>query len=190
MRERLAELPHEVADRLADSMRGDKARELTPAEQAFVEQAFGDRIDLSEVRFVDGPGNSPIARAAFANGNPAITVGDTVYFKPGHFSTDFTASAEDRKLLNHELTHVLQYETLGYGSFTARYAREFAEAGGDADKMYDYASRDTVFDTETLEGQAQMVGDYAQIRHSTNPARQAKIADLERRLEGTGIYGL
>jgi hypothetical protein len=77
-----------------------------------------------------------------------------------------------------------------HGSFTARYGRDFAKARGDAEKLYDYASRKTVFDTETLEGQAQMVGDYAEIRHSTNPADQAMIADLERRLQGTGIYGL
>lgn len=188
--DKLKSLPHEVADKLADSMRGDQARVLTGPERAAAREAFGNRVNLDDVRFVDGPGNSPIARAAFAKGNPAITIGNTVYFKPGEYSANFAATSDGRDTLVHELTHVVQYKEMGYGSFGAKYAADLARVGGDPDELYDYKSRDTTYATETLEGQAQMVGDYAQIRHSTEARYQEQKADLERRLAGTGIYGL
>lgn len=190
VKDKLASLPHAVADKIADAMRGPDARVLTDDEKAFVKEAFGDRVDLDKVRFVDGPGNSPIARAAFAKGNPAITIGNTVYFKPGHYSTDFAKTAEGQNTLVHELAHVMQYDEMGYAAFGAKYAADLARVGGNPDELYRYDKRETTYATETLEGQAQMVGDYAEIRNSKDPALQGRIADLEKRLEGTGIYGL
>lgn len=187
----LRSLPHESADALADSMRGDQARELTPAERTAIRAAFGNEIDLDEVRIVDGPGNSPAAHAAFKiGGNPAITIGDTIYLDTNHYSGDLGQPGAERELLLHEFTHVVQYQRLGYGSFASDYANDLKDHGFDRNEVYRYDTRDTSFADETIEGQAEMVGDYARLRGSTRPEDQATIQDLDQRLDGTGIYGL
>ncbi len=189
--ERLAALPHGAADALADSMRGDRARPLTPDERSAVRAAYGNRVDLDNVRIVNGAGYSPAAHAAFRiGGNPAITIGDTIYLAPRSYSSDLGQPGAERELLLHEFAHVVQYEEMGYGSFGAKYASDLAAHGGDRNAVYRYDERQTTFAQETIEGQAEMVGDYARVRESTRPEDQAKIRDLERRLEGTGIYGL
>lgn len=190
----LVSLPPIVAERIANSLRGPAARELTSAERANLEEVFGDDIDLDNVRIVRGAGYNPAAAAAFENGNPAITIGDTVYVRPDVYDrlgSDFTTSPEGIETLAHEFTHVMQYQKLGFGEFFARYGNEFAKAGGDADKLYDYESRpNTVYATETLEGQAQMVGDYARYLAADENITPEQARDIENRLNGTGIFGL
>lgn len=191
--DRLRTLPNEAANRLADSLRGDKARTLTSDEKAQIREAFGDDVDVDSVRIVNGPGNNPAAHAAFkVGGNPAITIGDTIYLNPNtnSYSDDLGQGGNETGLLIHEFTHVEQYRDLGFGSFGQKYASDLKEHDFDRNAVYDYEQRDTTYAQETIEGQAEMVGDYAEIRNSTDPADQAKIADLERRLDGTGIYGL
>jgi hypothetical protein len=56
--------------------------------------------------------------------------------------------------------------------------------------VYDYQLRNTTYATETLEGQAQMVGDYAKRRAEGLAADSPEIQSLVRRLKGSGIYGL
>ena len=190
----LVSLPPIVAERIANSLRGPAARELTSTERASLEEVFGDEIDLDNVRIVRGSGYNAAAAAAFQNGNPAITIGDTVYVRPDVYDrlgSDFTSSPEGIETLAHEFTHVMQYQKLGFGDFFARYGNEFARAGGDADKLYDYESRpETVYATETLEGQAQMVGDYARYLAGDQNITPEQARDIENRLNGTGIFGL
>jgi hypothetical protein len=197
--ERLSTLPHEAADRLANSMRGPHARDITAGERAELEKIFGDSIDLDNVRIVRGPGTNPAALAAFENGNPAITIGDTVYVRGDVYDrlgSDFSKSPEGLATLAHEFAHVRQYQQMGYGSFYARYASEYADAGGDASEMYDYQSRpNTTYATETIEGQAEMVGDYAELKAKKDSGvplsaeEKALMKDIEGRLKGTGIFG-
>ncbi len=191
IKEKLASLPSDAANGVADSMRGPKARTLTSGEEAQLGKIFSNRsIDLSNVRIVDGPGNNPAAAAAFRNGNPAITIGNTVYVKPGTYSADFSKSAKGIELLAHEFAHVDQYQVLGFGSFGVKYAKDLASVGGDPNKAYRYETRNTTFKTETLEGQAQMVGDYAEYKAGGKNLSAAQIKDVENRLKGTGFFGL
>lgn len=152
--------------------------------------AFGLRVDPARVRIVRGPGHSPLAALAFRNGNPAITVGCTIYIKGDYDvpKNDLTKSEGGLELLLHEFTHVVQYSELGYTNFGVRYAKEMRTYGGAA-KLYDYKHRKTDFQHETLEGQAEIVGNYTRAKGATNPQSRAMAAVLERKLQGTGIYG-
>ncbi len=191
IKDSLAALPSSAANAVADSMRGPHARKLTPGEEAKLREVFGDSIDLSNVRIVDGPGYNGDAWAAFnIGGNPAITEGNTVYIRSDHFQKDFSTSPEGIELLVHEFTHVRQYQQMGFGSFFAKYGADLVKIG-DRNKVYDYQSRpDTTFATETIEGQAQMVGDYARYKAGGNNLTPDQVKDIERRLKGTGIFGL
>jgi hypothetical protein len=151
---------------------------------------FGNSIDLSNVRIVDGPGNSPAAKLAFdVGGNPAITIGNTVYIKAGGFSKDFSKTPGGIETLAHEFAHVRQYQKMGLGAFFAKYALDLKNIP-DRNKVYDYQSRpNTTYRTETIEGQAQMVGDYAMYRAGGKNITEDVARDIEKRLKGTGIFG-
>jgi Domain of unknown function (DUF4157) len=192
----LGRMSHGMANIVADSFRGILSRPVTAGEARLIAQAFGPQpVHPSQVRFVPGPGNQPLAAAAFINGNPAITIGNTVYIKPSTYSklggNDLSATPEGIEMLIHEYTHVVQYARLGFAVFGARYAQEFRSSGNDANKMYDYRSRNLHYDQEMIEGQAAMVGDYAQ-QMALPAAKQnaALIQQLRTKLRGTGIFGL
>ena len=160
-------------------------RKLKAGEIALARTAFGDRIDYDEVELSNGPGIQPLAHLAFAKGNPAITVGSTVYFKKG-YCPDFAAPAHNPNSFFHELTHVWQYQRFGMPAFFGRYGVEFAKVGGDAGKMYRYGDKEK-FKDAMLEAQAQMVGDYGEAVWAKNAARRDKIAV---NLAGSGLFGL
>ena len=163
-----------------------KQRKLTAGEIALARAAFGNKIDYGRVKLSDGPGLQPLAHAAFAKGNPAITVGSTVYFKQD-YCPDFCAAGKDRKGFIHEMTHVWQYQTLGMPAFFARYGVEFARAGGKPDDMYNYKPGTDRFARAMLEAQAEMVADYGEAVWNADAGRTALIA---RNLAGGGLYGL
>lgn len=186
-------LPHAVADAYLDASRGPHARPLTPREATLVREAFGNRVSVDAARIVPGPGYSRIAAAAFLKGNPAITLGNTIFLKPGVRwirPKELPQTMGGLKLLVHEWTHVVQYKTLGYAVFGSRYAAELAAYGGDADRLYDQKTRNLPFDGETLEGQAEIVGDLAGALRGRTPADAANARMLRSKLKGTGIYGL
>ncbi len=191
LKDKLASLPGEKARELSDSMRGPNARTLTSGEQAQLAKVFSNRsIDLSNVRIVNGAGNNPAAAAAFLKGNPAITVGNTVYVKSEYYSADFSKTAKGIDTLAHEFTHVDQYQRLGFKNFAVKYAKDLASVGGNPDKTYRYETRNTTYNTEKLEGQAQMVGKYAEYRAGGKNLTPAEVKDVENRLKGTGFFGL
>lgn len=186
-----------IAAELAKSMRGPNARDLTANEIKLVQEAFGSTIDLSDVKIVLGDGGNPNAKLAFSLGNPAITQGNTIYFNPNaqtegrpYFSADFSLSPKGIGILMHEFTHVRQFQQLGFTEFYRKYAADLINNGLDRNKVYDYQLRNTTYATETLEGQAQMVGDYAQQRAANGNAATAQMQALANRLRGSGIYGL
>ena len=160
-------------------------RNLTRGEIALAREAFGDRIDYAKVRLSDGPGNHPMAHMAFAKGNPAITIGNTVYFKQD-FCPDFSDPGRNGRAFMHEMTHVWQYRALGMPAFFARYGAELAQARFRPDDMYKYDD-DTEFNQAMLEAQAQIVGDYHRARNQGNAAATARLA---RNLAGSGLYDL
>jgi Domain of unknown function (DUF4157) len=188
----LAALPSEAANALADSMRGPSARKLTAGEITELRKVFGNSIDLSNVRIVNGAGHNPDAFAAFKiGGNPAITEGNTVYIRSDGYKSDFSKDPKSIETLAHEFAHVHQFQKMGFGSFGVKYAKDLINIG-DRNKVYDYRSRpNTTFRTETLEGQAQMVGDYARYRAGDKGrTNDTQARDIERRLQGTGLFGL
>ncbi len=191
----LGKLSHGTANVVADSYRGPFARTLTPAEIKIVAWAFGKQpVSPSQVRIVPGPGFQTLAAIAFLNGNPAITIGNTVYIKQHVYrergGSNLAATPEGVEMLLHEYTHVLQYGRLGFARFGARYATEFKAAGGDANKMYDYKNRKKSFDEESLEGQAALVGDFGeQLALPAARRTPALIQQLRSKLQATGILG-
>lgn len=190
VRDTLVALPNSAANALADSMRGSSARELTAGETTALRSAFGNGIDLSNVRIVDGPGRNPDAWLAFnVGGNPAITEGNTVYVRSDHYTGDFSKSAESVNTLVHEFAHVNQYQDMGFGSFFGNYAHDLTTTG-DRHAVYDYASRNTTYATETIEGQAAMLGDYAGHLAGEGKLTPERAQALETRLSGTGFFGL
>jgi hypothetical protein len=162
-------------------------RGLTQAERAFADTAFsGKDMGYGEVRLCNGAGGNPAAMMAFANGNPAITLNRTIYFK-GRFRDDFsTGDLRDRLLLLHELTHIWQYRAVGFTRFMARYALELARCGFNAHKLYLFAD-DARFDDSTLEAQAEMVAHYKKAELTGNAESKRKLAAS---LAGTGFYRL
>jgi hypothetical protein len=168
-------------------------RKLTQDEIRIGRQAFGDKIDLSNVRIVNGDGGNPVAAAAFAKGNPAITLGDTIYFRSDRYSNDFSRNNDGQGVIAHELTHVWQWQTLGEGQFLAQYADETAyavAAGTGPDGMYEVRSG-VPFEHQTLEAQAMVVERFKQLHYKDGitPAEIREYQELNRILEGTGIYG-
>jgi hypothetical protein len=160
-------------------------RKLTANEIKLARTAFGDKIDYDKVRLSEGPGSNAAAHIAFMKGNPAITIGNTVYFKHD-FAPDFSVPGRNGTSFMHEMTHVWQYKTLGMPAFFARYGAELVQAGGKPNDMYKYTD-DSKFNDAMLEAQAQMVGDYYKARAEGNASRTAKLA---KNLAGSGMYGL
>lgn len=161
-------------------------RKLTQGEIQLARAAFGDKIAYGDVRISDGPGQNFAAHIAFARGNPAITLGTTVYFKSDH-STDFSKVGADAKSFMHEMTHIWQFQELGQVHFYLRYGKELAEAGFDPDEMYKYKAGTARFEDAMLEAQASMVGDYSAALWAKKPER---IALLAGNMAGSGLYGL
>ena len=162
-----------------------KQRKLTAGETALAKTAFGNKIDYAAVRLSDGPGSNAAAHIAFMKGNPAITIGNTVYFKEG-FAPDFSVAGANGRTFMHEMTHVWQYRTLGMTAFFIRYGADLAKAGGKPNDMYKYTEA-TRFSEAMLEAQAQIVGDYHRAKTDGNAAATARLA---KNLAGSGLYGL
>jgi hypothetical protein len=162
-------------------------RPLTAGEVALLDDAFQGRIDSRRVRLVDGHDDNPLPRAAFRNGNTAITLRKTIYFGR-HYRTDFAgADPHAVGLFLHEMTHVWQYARLGLARFYMRYARDLIACRFSARAMYRYSPGETRFAEARLEAQAQMVGDYCEGRLTGDEARTRLIAA---NLEGSGVFGL
>jgi hypothetical protein len=162
-------------------------RALTPGEIALLEADFPAGVPHPAVRLVHGHEGNPLAMAAFRNGNTAITLRRTVYFRT-HYRDDFSAGdAASQSLFHHEMTHVWQYAELGLVRFFARYARDLAACRFDARAMYRYEEGLTRFAAARIEAQAQMVGDYRRAMLVGDAIRQGR---LSRNLEGSGFYGL
>jgi hypothetical protein len=160
-------------------------RKLTANEIKLARTAFGDKIEYDKVRLSDGPGLNPMAHMAFAKGNPAITIGNTVYFKRD-FCPDFSVPGKNGTSFMHEMTHAWQYRTLGLGAFAVRYADEVRQSGLKPNDMYKYTP-ESKFNDSMLEAQAQMVGDYYKATAERNAAATARLA---KNLAGSGLYGL
>lgn len=163
-----------------------KRRGLTSGEIDLARKAFANRIDYGRVKLSDGPGSNFAAHIAFAKGNPAITLGSTIYFKHD-FCLDFCAPGRKRGTFLHEMTHVWQYQRLGMARFLLRYGEEFAMVGGNPNDMYAYEKGKTRFAEAMLEAQANMVAHYSEALWAGDEPGKKRLAG---NLAGSGIYGL
>ena len=161
-------------------------RALTDGEIALCRPVFGEAIPFDLVTLHDGPGLNPVARIAFRRGNPAITLGNRIYFREPP-PADFSAAGEAARLLFvHEMTHVWQYRRLGLLRFLLRYADEFLAHGADAARLYEFTPGRTRFAEATLEAQAEIVSRYSLVRaHDSGPG-----AALALNMAGSGLCGL
>lgn len=83
-----------------------------------------------------------------------------------------------------------QFQKIGFGSFPIKYARDLIKIG-DRNKVYDHQSHpNTSYNSETIEGQAQMVGNYANFKAGGNVINATQAKQIEARLKGTGLFGL
>lgn len=162
-------------------------RQLTDGEIALAREAFGDQLAYTKIRFVNGAAGNPIAKAAFRNGNTAITLRRTIYFSAERFLHDFSvAKPAARGLFIHELTHVWQYDRLGTSWFLCRYGVQFARVRGQGWRMYEYDQGSTRFADAMLEAQAEMAGNYAEAKAEGDAAKMLVVA---RNLAGSGLFG-
>jgi hypothetical protein len=182
----LSNAPNAAINLALDGLRDNTCRALTAGEAAAAGGAFRGRLDLSDVRLCDGPAHNPDARfVLLLVGRPAITEGNTVFVRHDLFKADFSrAGSQAIGLILHELTHVVQYQSLGILGFAHRYVDELRDSGFDQDKLYNYEPGKSRFVSSTLEAQAQMVEDYSR---ATNATIRSKIA---RSLRGSGMFGL
>jgi hypothetical protein len=162
-------------------------RPLTEREMAIIAEAMPGPLPLAAVRLIEGSDDNPLPRAAFHNGNTAITLRRTIYFRL-HYHGDFAdADPHARGLFLHEMTHVWQYARLGVPRFGLRYFRDLCACRFSARALYRYEAGEARFAEARLEAQAQMVGDYAE---ATIRGDEARARLLERSLAGSGFYGL
>jgi hypothetical protein len=165
----------------------DQNRSMSANEKAAINRIFGTSVNLDKVKIVFGAGGSLIAGKAFANGNPAITLGNTIYFNsPPH---EFTSAAE-LGTLAHEMEHVRQYQTQGWVAVVGGVVMDAALMGSQT-TPYQYWTRTLGYQYELLEGQAQIVGDYVAYRESNGALLPNYITAerLEIMANGSGVYG-
>lgn len=162
-------------------------RPLRPAEIGLLTPVFGERIPYGAVRLRHGHGGNPAAMLAFRNGNSAITLRRSIYFRI-HYRRDFAqGGVAEQALFLHEMAHVWQFAALGSARFLARYALDLAACRFSPRAMYEYEEGLTPFAQARLEAQAQMVGDYC---HASLIGDAPRRARLERNLLGSGLYDL
>ena len=129
-----------------------------------------------------------------ANGNPAITIGNTIYYQ--HQLRDFTQSSDGIRSLVHELKHVVQYQRYGVAAVFARITRDYFKYGEQGAYQY-YNQGNMPYNNRPLEAQAQIAGDYARYRETGQlptyniGGRQQEITrrQLEAYARGSGVYG-
>ncbi len=185
----------DLANEIADAMRGPEARLLTKDELQWCGTGFGVMTDISNVAIINGPGNNVDAMTALnIMGNPAITEGDNIYFRKDRYLKDFgdrtgATFADNVDVLLHEYTHVYQYQKMGFFSFFVKYGSDLGSFGG-KNEVYRYNKRQLPFNHESLEGQAEMVGHYANYLAGGQPNNSDTRSTIEKKLKSTGIFML
>ena len=87
-------------------------RPLTEGEKQLLKPIFNETINYNLVDIQSGANWNPIAWIAHVTNHPAITLGNTIYVKTGHYHDDFAgAGLTDQSILVHEVAHVWQKQT-------------------------------------------------------------------------------
>ena len=182
-----------IGDAWANSMRGGDWRLFTNDELQWAGTGFGVMFDMRDLAIINGPGTNPDASIALnIAGNPAITEGDNIFFRKDVYLTNFADRLDSRFIENvdillHECTHIYQFQTMGFALFFIRYVAELVTFGGRSE-VYRYNNRDLPFHRESLEGQAEMVGHYANYMAGGQPSNADSQSTIEKKLKSTNIF--
>lgn len=99
-----------------------KARDITrtipPCMRAFLASQGYGAPNLSRVTFHYGDGGRLIAKGAFAHGNPAVTINNDIYVKPGHWN-EYVPGTPD---FFEETLHTIQWAESGQANFGLAWA--------------------------------------------------------------------
>lgn len=127
-------------------------RPLNTEETKIAKAIFGSSIDLESVKIKEG---SPLTWVY-----PGVTIGHTIAFPKNSYSS---SDLKDQALLIHELTHVWQYENIGW-----TYApRALFEELTQADAYVVHYNPNKAFINYDLEEQAEILAEY----HLTGEAK-------------------
>jgi RHS repeat-associated protein len=102
----------------ASQRQREQTRKISPCMQKFLASKSLGGPNLGSVVFHNGDGGSLIAKAAFAHGNPAITIQNSVYVAPGHWNS----FREGTSGFFEETIHSMQWEVSGAGNFVFAWA--------------------------------------------------------------------
>ncbi|GAA4776995.1 hypothetical protein GCM10023219_26000 [Stakelama sediminis] len=91
----------------------EQTRRISPCMQKFLASKGLGGPNLGSVVFHNGDGGSLAAKAAFAHGNPAITIQNNVYVAPGHWNS----FREGTSGFFEETIHTMQWDQSGAGNF-------------------------------------------------------------------------
>jgi RHS repeat-associated protein len=93
--------------------RAQRERKISPCMQTFLASQGLGAATLGSVLFHSGDEGSSLAIAAFAHGNPAITIRSNVYVAPGHWNS----FREGTPGFFEETVHTIQWAESGAGNF-------------------------------------------------------------------------
>lgn len=102
----------------SDGAPQNNTRKISDCMQKFLASKGLGGSNLGSVVFHNGDGGSLIAKAAFAHGNPAITIQNNVYVAPGHWNS----FREGTSGFFEETVHSMQWDVSGAGNFVFAWA--------------------------------------------------------------------
>ncbi|SFK68504.1 RHS repeat-associated core domain-containing protein [Caulobacter sp. UNC279MFTsu5.1] len=158
-------------------------RPYTKGELSLLRSIFGSNVPYSKVDIKSGSGLNLIAKAAFAGGTPAITLGHTIYVRPNYYSADMSVDngslpMNPRELISHETTHIWQYKNvIGFLLGPTKIAEDSLGMQSKGLDPYDIQSvtGETDFGSLHYEQQAQVVGDSVAKRDSGDAPRATEL---------------
>ncbi|HBA62193.1 MAG TPA: hypothetical protein DCZ92_15540 [Elusimicrobia bacterium] len=166
-----------------ESLVGRK-RALTAEETAEMRKVFGDNIDYSKVRIVDGD-KLGLWGKILTSGDAAVTWGNTIYFPKGADGKSQYNFNTKAYWLAHEMTHEYQYQKYGWsyvpksvwGQLTKGQSfYEYQLEGGKGFRKYN------------VEQQAELVEHYYQIKSGTRTATPEELAIYEQVMKDQGLF--
>lgn len=166
-----------------DSLVGKK-RGLTAEETAEMRKVFGDNVDYSKVRIVDGD-KQGLWGKILTGGGAAVTWGKTIYFPKGADGKSQYDFSTKGYWLAHEMTHEYQYQKDGWGYAAKSVWGQFTKG----DSFYDYQlEAGKSFGKYNVEQQGDLVAHYYQILNGTRSATPAELAIYQQIMKDQGLF--
>ena len=156
-----------------------RSRHLTPEEEAEMRKIYGDKIDYSKVKIIDGA-KKGLWGWILTSGGAAVTWGSRIYFPEGKYTFDKSPG-----WLAHEMGHHYQYKQDGWG-YTVKSVWGQLTKGK---SFYDYTLEPgKKFGDYNVEQQAELIEHYYQIQNGTRSATPEERAMYEQIMAGEGLF--